>query len=81
MWNLKKKKHNKIVNITTIKKKQTRRCREQTSGYQWAEGSSGEGKCRGKGLRGTNHYVYHKPQGYIAQGEYGQCSIITVNGV
>ena len=77
----KKKNNNKIVNIT-IKKKRTRRCREQTSGYQWAEGSSREGKCRGKGLRGTNHYVYHKLQGYITQqGEYGQCSIITVNRV
>ena len=33
MWNLKK--YNKLVTIT--KKKQTHRCREQTSGYQWRE--------------------------------------------
>ena len=57
MWNLKK--YKKIVNITTVKKKQTRRCREQTSGYQWAE-VRGEGKYRGRGLRGTKHYVYNK---------------------
>ena len=34
---------NKLVNIT--KKKQTHRCREQTSDYQWREG-------RGRGVRG-----------------------------
>ena len=45
------KKYNKLVNIT--KKKQTHRYREQTSGYQWGE-RSGEGKGRGRGLRGTN---------------------------
>ena len=43
-----------VVNIT--KKKQTHRYREQTSGYQWGEGS-GEGQCRGRGLRGTNYYT------------------------
>ena len=42
------------VNIT--KKKQTHRYREQTSGYQWGEGS-GEEQYRGKRLRGTNYYV------------------------
>ena len=30
--------------------------REQTSGYQWGEGSK-EGQDRGRGLRGTNYYV------------------------
>ena len=46
MWNLK----NKQVNITN--KKQIHRYTEQTSGYQWGEGSGGRG-----GLRGTNYYV------------------------
>ena len=46
------KKHNKLVNIT--QKKQTHRYREQTSGYQWGEGS-GEGQYRHRGLRGTNY--------------------------
>ena len=35
MWNLKK--YNKLVN--TMKKKQTLRHREQTSGYPWGEGN------------------------------------------
>ena len=48
------KKYNKLVNIT--KKKQTLRCREQTSGYQWGEGM-GKGHARDRGLRSTNHYV------------------------
>ena len=34
---MKSKKYNKLVNIA--KKKQTHRSREQTSGYQWGEGS------------------------------------------
>ena len=38
------------MNLT--KKKQTHRCREQTSGYQWGEGGE-EGQYRGRGLRGT----------------------------
>ena len=42
------------MNIT--KQKQTRICREQTSGYQWREGR-GEEYNRGKGLRDTNYYV------------------------
>lgn len=75
MWNLKK--YKKIVNITTVKKKQSRRCREQTGGQR----EEGRG-VRGKGLRGTNHYVYNKLQGYIIQHrEYSQCSRITVNGI
>ena len=41
------KKYSKLVNIT--KKKQTPRCREQTGGYQWGEGSGG--------VSGTNYYV------------------------
>ena len=50
MWNLKK--YNKLENI--IKKMQTHRYREQTSGYQWGEGVGG-GQDRGWGLRGTNY--------------------------
>ena len=42
------------MNIT--KQKQTHRYREQTSGYQWGEGS-GEGQDVGRGLRGTNYYL------------------------
>ena len=38
------------------KQKQTHRYREQSSGYQWEEGS-GEGQNRGWGLRGTNYYI------------------------
>ena len=45
MWNLKK--YNKLENI--IKKMQTHRYREQTSGYQWGEGVGG-GHYRGRGL-------------------------------
>ena len=52
MWKLKK--YNKLRNI--IKKKQIHRYREQTSGYQWREGS-GEGQYKGRGLRDTNYYV------------------------
>ena len=37
-------------------KKQTHRCREQTSGYQWGEGWV-EGKYKGMGLRGTKYFV------------------------
>ena len=37
-----------------MKQKQTHR--EQTSDYQCGEGS-GEGQDRGRGLRGTSHYV------------------------
>jgi len=40
MWNLKK--YKKIVNITTVKKKQSRRCREQTGGQrEEGRGSTG----------------------------------------
>ena len=39
-----------------MKKKQTHRHREETSGYQRGEGSE-EGQYRGRGLRGTNYYV------------------------
>ena len=42
------------MNVT--KKKKTHRCRGQTSGYQWGEGSE-VGHNRGKGLRGTNYYI------------------------
>ena len=40
------------MNIT----KQTHRYREQSSGYQWGEGS-GEGEDRDRGLRSTNYYL------------------------
>ena len=43
IFGLKKHTHNKLEDIT--KKKQTHRCREQTSGYQWGEG-------RGRGNTG-----------------------------
>ena len=56
------KKYNKLVTIT--KKKQTYRYREQAIGYQWQE-RRGEEQYRGRGLRGTNYYVYNKLQGYI----------------
>ena len=52
---IKLKKYNKLVNIT--KKKQTHRYREQTSAYQWGGGRR-EGQDRGRGLRGTNYYVF-----------------------
>ena len=42
------------MNIT--KQKQTHRYREQTSGYQWEEGSEEE-QDRGRGLRGINYYA------------------------
>ena len=44
----------KLVNITT--KKQTYIYREQTSGYEWREGS-GERQDSGSRLRATNYYV------------------------
>ena len=40
---------------TTIKK-QSKRYREQTSGYKWREGR-GKGQYKGMELRGTNYYV------------------------
>ena len=44
--------------ITT--QKQTLIYREQTSGYQWGEGSGEEARYRGWGLRGTNYYIQNK---------------------
>ena len=41
------------------KQKQTHRYREQTSGYQWGEGS-GKGQDRGRGLRSTCYWVQNK---------------------
>ena len=41
---------------TYNKKKQTYRYREQTSGYQWGEGTR-DRQNRSRGLRGTNYYV------------------------
>ena len=46
------KKYNKLVTVT--KKKQTHRYRQQTGSHQWREGR-GEGKYRGRGVRGTNY--------------------------
>ena len=43
----------KKINIT--KQKQTHRCREQTSGYQWGKGM-GEGQDRGRRLRAIKYY-------------------------
>ena len=49
------KKYNKLMNIT--KRKQTHRCREQPSGYQWGEGRGrgkkdvGEGKAQTAGYK------------------------------
>ena len=40
------------------KQKQFHRYREQTSGYQWAEGR--EGRDRGMELRDTNYYTQNK---------------------
>ena len=40
--------------MNIIKNKQTHRYREQTSDYQWGEGS-GAGQYRGMGLRDTNY--------------------------
>ena len=40
--------------MNTTKQNQTHR--EQTSGFQWGEGS-GQGQDRNRGLRGTNYYV------------------------
>ena len=59
------KKYNKLVNIEYInyqKQKQTRRYREQTSGYQQEEGRK-EGQymskaMEGRRLRDTNHYAW-----------------------
>ena len=42
--------------MNILKKGQTHRYREQTSGYQWGEGS-GEGQDSSMGLTGTNYYV------------------------
>ena len=42
--------------IFILKKKQTHRYKEQTSGYQWGEGRE-EGQGKGSGLKGTNLQV------------------------
>ena len=43
----------KIEQIIVTRQKQTNRCREPTSGYQWEEGR-GEGCVRHRKLRDTN---------------------------
>ena len=67
---MKPKKYNKLVNIT--KKKQTRRHREQTSGYQWGVGGGQYG-----GVGGTDFWEKIGYKVYCAT----QCFVITVNGV
>ena len=64
------------------KQKQTPRYTEQTSGYQWGEGSR-KGQDRGRGLRCTNYYFkINKVQGYIVQRkEYSHYFIVPLNGV
>ena len=48
--------NNYKIPVIMIKKRETHRYREQTSGEQWGE-ERGEGKFRGTGVRGTNYYV------------------------
>ena len=67
-------KYNKLVNIT--KRKHTHR--EQTSGYQWREGTE-KGQCSGGGKAqtiqykiGSSHIIQHR--------EYSQYFAVTVNG-
>ena len=52
MWNLKDETKEWIWQAL-----RKQRYREQTNGYQWREE---EGQDRGRGLRGTNHYVENK---------------------
>ena len=67
--------------MNTTKMKQTYRYREQTSGYQWGEGSV-EGK---KGFRRlkvqTIMYKINKVQGYIVQHRERNQYFITTNAV
>ena len=50
--------------MNVMKKKQTYRCREQTSGYQWGE-ERAEGQDKVGRLRGKNYYVQiNKQQRY-----------------
>ena len=51
-----KKKYSKLVNITTTKKKQIHRYREESSDYHWGEGSR-EGQYRGRGITATNYEI------------------------
>ena len=48
------------------KQKQNHTYREQTSGYQWEEGSR-EGRDKGIGLRQTTIYKINIQQGYILE--------------
>ena len=68
------------MNIT--KKKQTRRYRKQTSGYQWGE-RRGTGKIEEGDLEvKTTMYKINKLQGYTVQHrDYNQYFIISINGV
>ena len=51
------KKYDKLVNKT--KRKQTHRYREQTSGYQWREGSGVE-QYRGRGKKGYYGIIWNQ---------------------
>ena len=42
--------------LTPVRREESHRYREQTSGYQWGEGRR-EGQFRSRGLRGTNYYI------------------------
>ena len=61
------KKHNKLGEITTTKKKQTHRYREHTRGFQWGDGREGQHK----GMESIN---------YWARGRLKDGSIMTING-
>ena len=63
-----------------MKKKDTHKYREQTSGYQWG-GKSRKGQDRSRGLsHKTTMYKINELQGYIVQAkEYSQYFIIIMN--
>jgi len=48
-----------------LKRKQTHKYKEQARDYQWKR-EWGRGNT-GRGLKGINHYVLNKLQGYTAQ--------------
>ena len=65
--------------MSITKKMQTRRYREQTSGYQLGE-RGGRGNIK-RGLKGSNLYI-SKLQGYIVQHRvYSQYFIMTINRI
>ena len=48
MWNQQNTKKKNLLNITTTTTKSRHRYREQTSGYQWGEGSGRDNKMLGE---------------------------------